>query len=227
MRAKTFALVKESMARGGEAGAVGGAQVAEVFQIPTAAHTRVVGMHKVRVEGGRNLDADGAHRIVAQVSLGKHSVLFRLGHDPKERAGVIDELSIMLKRSRNKGRTVPFSMKVCRLIAAAACDELALDMCPTCWGAGEVRMKGAEIEGRQPMTVCPTCSGAKRRRYTEDERIARLAKAWGGDAKRNAKELRAHKRLHEIIAAIDSAKGMLIESERVAVEEVARMSERW
>lgn len=217
---KAFARTKEEIATTGLCDAVGGAQVAEVYQIAR----------------GRNLDAAEAHRIVAQVSLGKHSILFRLGNDARERKGALDELTAMLRGAKTKRGEMrfPFNMRISRCIAGVALNELAIDMCFDCKGAGVVPDHDiAGLEGRQPMKVCPACMGAKRRRYGEDERVLSLAKEWcaqhGGapeDATVIAETFRSERRMEEMVSAINYAKGELITCERVATEETAKMLER-
>lgn len=230
MRRKTFALVKEAVATGSHADALGGAQVAKVYQIPERPHKVRHGRSTVAVSGGRNLTANEAHRIVALVSLGKRSVLFRIGNDVRERGGAIHELATFLRDRKDK---TPFPENVRRCIAAAALDELAHDKCPVCKGRGVIPMV-ADAEGRQPMAQCPSCAGSLKRRYSDDERILKLAREWAnvnpkepGDVTVIAGELRKHPRLHALLASIGTARAILIEAERVAIEETARMAERW
>jgi hypothetical protein len=230
MKAKLFAMLKERIAAGGLSAEVGGAQVAEVYQIEKA-------------KKGRDLSAEDAERIAADVGLGRKSMLFRLGNHPLERAGVIDQLGESLKRAegRHGGRIVPFNIALCRCIAAVAIDELALEMCFTCKGAGQVRDHDHQkLEGKQPMKPCPTCAGAKRWRYGEDERVKNMAKAWTSqagmrfeseaeclDAQRAVAEQLRSDRLQALINSIEYARQRLLAAERVAVLETAGMCERW
>lgn len=220
MRTRTFGAVKIGVALGHQAAAVGGAQVFE--------------MQQERLGGGEAAIAP-AMRFIARISLGKRSIIFRIGNDAAERAHAIDELTSILAKLKNKRSavTVPFNMEMIRCIAAAALDEMTIDMCETCKGATQVPMV-SEVEGVQPMTQCPTCSGSGRRRYAEDERILKIAKefvaanrARGSDVTVVAKELRKHDRLRELLFSVDVAKGVIAESERMAVEETAKMLEKW
>lgn len=229
MSAKPFSFIKESLAadKPATAQAAGAAMCAEIYEFP-------------KKQGGRDLTANEAHRIVALVSLGKKTILFRHGNRAEERLGAIDELSVILKNAkhRNGRRKVPFDVVTCRCIAGVALAELAIDMCPACMGAGQVRMTN-QTEGRQPMMACPTCSGKLKRVYKEDERVDSLAAEWllqhpqEPEEKQTeirraiAKDLRAHPKLSDLTDAIDYAKKRLIEAERVATEETARMLERW
>lgn len=236
MRAKTFAVVKESIATGGHCDAVGSAQVPANYSSDCVEASNVVPIRR-----DRDMSAREAHRIVARVSLGKHSMLFRLGNDAAERAHAIDELSVMLKKA-DGAKKVPFDMRFCRCIAATALDELAIDMCFECKGAGVVRDHDhGTLEGKQPMKPCPSCGGARRRRYNEDERIGKLAVEFRIQMRLDcesqieekradteiAKQLRGHKWAHRMIESIEMAKGILLESERIATEETANMLERW
>jgi hypothetical protein len=236
MRAKTFAMVKETIATGGMADAVGSAQIPANYSSDCVEPSNVVQMKRER-----DVSASDAHRIVARVSLGKHSVLFRLGNDAAERAHAIDELSRILKKSDGP-KKVPFNMQICRCIAGAALDELAFDTCAECTGRGVVRDHDNEtLEGKQPMKTCPACGGARRWRHNEDGHISSLAKAWRiqvgvrcetqieerrADAE-IATQLRANKSMHRMVECLEYAKSILLESERIAVEETATMVERW
>lgn len=215
MRAKVFAVVKEGIAAGRKNSleAAGAAMCAEVYQIPRTPKT----------PEARNLTAEEAHRIVAMVSLGKKSILYRLGNMAQERRGAIDELSSMLLRRKPNGR--PFAKALVRAIAGTALHELAFDVCASCKGSGVIRDHDLQaLEGRQPMKVCPTCMGAKRFRFNEDQRTKRLAEEWRpDDAKAAAKELRASARLGAILAAVDTGRATLLEAERIAVEESGYM----
>lgn len=227
---KFFGFIKESIAanRIATAQATGAAMCPEVYQLP-------------RAEGGQDLSPNEAHRAVMLVSLGKKSILFRHGNDAGERTGAIEELAAMLKKARDRRglARVPFAQQICACIAGAALYELAVDKCFACNAAGEVPDHDVkQLEGRQPMRVCPSCMGARRRRHTEDERIQCLAKEWvqAFPAQRVddpeavtivAKSLRNHARLRELLLGIDYAKGILLEAERVATENTARMVEKW
>jgi hypothetical protein len=244
MSRKAFAITKEELAAGRLADAVGSAQNAKVFQTPREGFVVIHGKRH-RITGGRNLDADEAHRIVALVALGKKSIVFRSqrnrrpidGAQASERAEAIQDLAHMLKRSRTSD-TSTFAMNICRCIASVAMDELAIDMCEACAGAGEMPDHNLQqLEGRQPMKVCPTCMGSRRRRYNDDQRITSLAKAWISHYPAQplddpaavsvvAASLRKHKQCQRMLAAIVFAKGILLEAERVATEETARMVER-
>jgi hypothetical protein len=241
MNRKAFLRTRDQLATTGMPCAVGSAQVAAVYLLPDLSKEHQAIRERFNGPGGRNLDANDAHRIVAQVSLGKHSMLFRLGNDPKERAPAIGELTFILQRARRKvgGRLVPFPQNVCECVATVALDELTIDMCPTCSGAGVVRDHSLEdLSGPQPMRQCPSCAGSLRRRYTDDERIMALAKAWiaafsakplddPGAPSIVANSLRKHPHLQKLLYAIEYAKHELLAAERVAVEETARMVGRW
>lgn len=229
MKARMFSGVKEQLAasRPAAADAAGGAQCAEVLQMP-------------RKLGGQDLSAGEAHRVAAQISLGKKCILYRHGNDIGERAGAIDELSTMLKRDRMRGGNskVPFDMRVCNCIAAAALDELAFDRCAVCLGRGQVPDHGVEaLEGRQPMKQCERCKGAKRLRWDEDQRIATLARAWVAAFHTTedpaaavaiiSRTLRMDRRLRAFLSAIDFGKNLLLSAERVAVEQAGVMLEFW
>lgn len=231
MNPKAFALTKESLAadRPEAAQAAGAAMCAEVLQFPATKNPDT---------NGRNLEAVEAHRIVAQVRLGKHSILYRLGNDASERAEAVDELATILKRAKDKkGQSrFGFDVRICNCIAATAIDELAFDNCKPCMGSGVVRDHDLPaLEGRQPMRVCGACQGQKRHRFTEDQRITKLAEEWVrafgfgqevADLHIIAKGIRRHKRLRDILGAVDYAKGELLTCERVAVEETGLMLER-
>lgn len=233
MRAKTFRIVKGGIANGTMADAVGGAQVPAAYSSDCIEPSK----HKL-LPRERDTDAAEAHRIVAKVSLGKASIIFRDGGDRSERAKVIEELSIILHlgRAGDKPKAYPFkSMQACGWLAAVACDELASPQCPTCSGAAEIKMR-EDVDGKQPMIICPGCNGTGKRNYKIDERIDSLAKesalgmgidSFEDNYRRCAKEIREHRKLRELIYGIELAKSILAECERVAVEETARMVERW
>lgn len=219
---RAFAKTGEDLACGRLSDAAAGAMVAEVYQFH------------------RRLDANDAHRRAAMVSLGKHSKLFRHGNDAKERAHAVEELTIMLLRSKTHTgrRLIAFPANICKCIAETAIDELAIDICPTCSGAGEIPDHSLKLEGRQPMTPCTTCHGSLRRSYSDDERIKKLACAWIGVFPEQpladpaavsvvAASLRKHPRLGPMLDAVTYAKRELLAAERIAIEETARMVERW
>lgn len=246
MRAKTFAMVKEGLAVGRHAAEVGGAQVAEVYQID---HYR----------GGRGLTGEEAHHLAAQVRMGKCTLAFRIGNDPKERANAIEDLFSTVKGATMRGgsQRFRFNQDWARCVAAVAMDELTIGMCITCRGAGQVRNHDQQkLEGKQPMKVCPSCSGERKRRYSEDERVKSLARSYVlqqrlytseeerealhhafiaertmpsrlvGILAQIANDLRADRKLDDFNRAIDFAKGEVLASERLAVESVAVMLER-
>lgn len=243
----SYGRMKEEIAANRPAVALAGgaAMSAEVLQFPKKGTVDING-HRYETRDGRNLDANEAHRIVAQVSLGKKSILFRLGNHPGERDGILEELGIMLRRAKDKKGDSRWGLDTatCRIVAASAIYELTVDQCFKCQGAGEVRAhENEDLEGKQPMMVCPTCHGARRWRYTEDQRIAKLAeewillvdrKTWDDAAIGQRKDmistvgasLRKNKKIGDMLSAIDWGKGKLIECERVAAQETGAMLER-
>jgi hypothetical protein len=215
---RKFAHTKEQIASDKIADAAAAAMEARIYELP-------------RKQGGMDMRAEDAAHRAAMVSLGKRSILFRLGNRPDEMKGAIEELVEMLMLARDKvgRRRVDLDVRTCGLVAQVALLELAHDRCQECLGRGEVEdhsLKG--LEGRQPMRVCGSCMGQKRRRYDEDERIIALGRcAAPNDSVKAAKLLRRDKRLTQIVRAVEFAKGELLAAERVAVEGAGLMIERW
>ena len=230
MNPKAFAITKEGMAANhpNVAQAAGAAQCAEILQMP-------------RAKGGQDLEAEAAAKVVGQISLGKKTLMTRHSNVLSERAGAIDELCVMLELAvyRDGERRVPFEVEICRCIAATALDELTFDGCSLCFGRGQVRDHNLDkLEGPQPMMECPRCKGKRRLRFNEDQRVENLAREWVAafpgqplndpEAVRlvgNA--LRKDERFRKISSAVDYAKGVILESERIAVEQAGLMLERW
>lgn len=219
--------IKELMAAGKISDAIAHAMCPEMLQTP-------------KHLGGQNMEAREAERTAALVSLGRKSVIFRHANDLSERAGAIEELYPILYEAKDRrGRSIaPFSESWIRCIAGAALEELRDDKCIECHGAGQVPMTNQAVEGRQPMMICGKCGGGLlRKNFSEDSRIARLTAEWlklypphPDDSEAPtavAQMMRGHRRLNTLIFAIEFAKGKLLEAERIASEQAAKMLERW
>lgn len=223
MSRRAFSVTKEQLAAGRLGEAVGTAQVAQIHMLP-------------RRLGGKDMDGPQAARLSAMVSLGKKVVLFRHGSFVAERQGVIEECAALFAPVDVPTGLVDHHARVnlpphrCKVVVAAALHEIAFDKCDTCFDRGEVQDHSIQaLIGRQPMRICETCKGTKRRRFNEDERVEELAremtpaKAKAGtldDNKKWLREMSAEAR--KMLSAVDYAKSVLLEAERVATAETAR-----
>lgn len=180
-------------------------------------------------------DVKAALRVVAQVSLGKRSILFRVGNLATERGEALDELALMmLTRPRRSGkffRHRPLCREALRCIAAVALDELTADLCNACGGRGEMQVVG-DAEGRQPMMPCYTCAGTGIHKPEEHERVVMLSREMVRQRCCTSEESVEHAieqygPVAFLMDEIDRARALILEAERVAVEETAKMLERW
>lgn len=227
MNPRKYAQVREAVAADKAPEAVGAAQCAHVYMMP---EDRIAAAAK-KLAGGMDLSGEDAALRAAKVSLGKKSMLFRFGSRPKEFPGAVEELVVILRKEKRKDGEprITLNAGTVELVAKCALHELAFDRCGTCMGRGEVEdhdLKG--LEGKQPMRPCQTCHGQKRRPRNEDDRVLLLARLQAPeDPAGAAKALRANPRLRDITSAVDCAKGVLLESERISVEGAGLMLERW
>lgn len=155
----------------------------------------------------RQRDEQSAHgkrvdREAALSSLGVELIRFKGAHVASAKADAEDKLAgIMAWRSWG----LDLTGKQRAIVAAWAIREWAVDICPTCAGAREVRDHDQHDQvGTQPMKRCPSCLGTSKRRYSDEERTAAMGSAFSD----------AMFRAHEIIGraealAVERAKGML------------------
>jgi hypothetical protein len=123
-------------------------------------------------------------------SLGGDLIAFKFGHRAPSKMEAEVKLSIALgwKPWKLKLKTWQYDR-----IARCAILEWALDFCPTCGGAKEVR-NHADVDGAQPMKHCVDCQGTGLRLYSDHERAEAM-----GDAYAKAME-----RAHSLIGGAES-----------------------
>lgn len=151
--------------------------------------------------------AKEAERTAALCSLGVDLIRFKLAHIPGAKADAEDKLCAVLSW-KNAESMSSWNLKVSAgrryAVARWAIQEWAIDVCPSCLGAKE--MKAHDIEGAQPMLICVTCSGTGKRRYSDQERLDAL----GGEFDR----------------AMNIAHGIIGRAEQLAVQRAKELLER-
>lgn len=202
-------------------------------------HAAAVGAAQIVIEDPDEVAVRRSHHRASLVKLGNETLAFRFGNEARERANAVDDVAYMLRRMKLRGGRVRVRLdfKTIKMAAAIAVDELTVDMCFTCRGAGQVRAQDEEREGRQPMMTCPSCQGERRWQYTPEQRqtaLAReVAKSEGLDPLNpeiiaSALEVvKTYPRLPQIYDAIELGKRVVLVAERTALMNVAAMVERW
>lgn len=149
--------------------------------------------------------ARDAERQIALVSLGKRSIMYRIGLDATERPFAIEELATMLKRARGRGREPRWALPIgdLRVAAAIALDGLAVDLCPKCGG-------------RSALWSCRGCSAARSRLWGANERLL------AGGRVVNDLEYSA-----VLMAVIEASREILLSAEAAAADAAARMAGGW
>lgn len=144
-----------------------------------------------------------ANRTAMLCSLGVDLVRFKFANVAPARLDAEDVLAAALEWKPWLNLSGRERMRVARW----AVQEWAIDLCPKCKGAKVVPghdMK--ELEGVQPMVPCGDCRATGKRRYTDEERVEAMGKAFN--------------------AAMDEAHAIIAWAESLAIQRGKKMLER-
>lgn len=183
-------------------GAVGASQITEDQR--ERARAAWEGRNAFQAHRGKSADRGACYS-----ALGVDVVRFKWANVPAAKSDAEGQLAAMLAWPRFNLR---LSERECLKVARQALMEHTIDFCPRCRGAKEVPDHSVkDLEGRQPMKSCPSspegCGGTGKRHYPDAERIASLGAAFAD--------------------ALFEAHAILTRAEGMAVENAARLLERW
>ena len=153
-----------------------------------------------------------AERQAQLAGLGVHLIAFKFSHRVSSKADAEDRLCLVLGWETGGKSTWGICLSGSKrlVVAKQAVIEFAIDVCPTCKGAGEIP-DGKGVQGAQPMKLCPAvpygCGGTGKRRYNDQERLS----AMGG----------------RFDKALSVAHGIIGRAESLAVEQAKKMLERY
>jgi hypothetical protein len=136
-------------------------------------------------------------------SLGVDLISFKFANRPSAKQDSEDKLAIALGWAQWK---LKLSKRAAHEVSIWTVQEWAIDLCPTCKGAGHIPNQ-ERVEGVQPMKPCPSCATTGKRRYSDSERHEAL----GGPFDK----------------ALSVAHGIIGRAEDLAVRQAKTMLERW